>query len=76
VAVAVWPAHNTQGGITGDFWRIWTNALNWAAAGSTPATIAPSAFDRPVVRMRTTPADESVMRRGGSDEMKTKLPLR
>ncbi|MDP2958764.1 MAG: hypothetical protein Q8N53_20230, partial [Longimicrobiales bacterium] len=43
VAVAVFPAHEYYGGISGDFYKIWDNALRWAAGGSTPVPPPPSA---------------------------------
>jgi hypothetical protein len=46
VAVAAFPSHVAYGGISGcdspetiscDFYRVWTNAIDWSAGGSTPA---------------------------------------
>jgi len=42
VGVSVFPAHPAYGGVTGDFWRVWTNALDWAAGGSVPTVVSPS----------------------------------
>lgn len=41
VGVNLFVAHGYYGGISGDFYQIWDNALRWAAAGSTPVAPAP-----------------------------------
>ena len=65
VGVTFWPAHERQGGITGDYWRIWTNALDWAAAGGIPAPPTSSSIVAP--RMQRAPANVEGPKRGGSN---------
>lgn len=67
VAVSTFPAHPWWSPVTGDFWRIWTNAIEWAGAGSVPAPVAPSlvapmTFAAPVVDFDA----ESAPRIGGT----------
>ncbi len=48
VGVSALPSHENFGGIGGDFYRMWDNALRWAAAGTTPVPPPASAEVIPV----------------------------
>lgn len=74
VGITFWPAIERQTSSNGDIWRMWTNALDWAAAGGTPAPVSSSSRvaaprTQAAPRVRTAPmnAGEVTPRRGGSD---------
>jgi hypothetical protein len=58
VGVTVAPGYVYYGGFTGDFYRLWENALGWAIEGSLPAPPAALAGD-PIRRSHPTPASTS-----------------
>jgi hypothetical protein len=75
VAVAVFPAHEYYCAVSGNFYKIWDNALRWAAGGTTPvpppasAEVMPIFFSRPL-RVEEHPAAAATGTRGrpGGDD--------
>ena len=71
VGVSVFPGLSSED-FSGDFFRIWENALRWAGsgglAGSSPAGIAGANADPDPTFVETSPASRSVnaLRRGGT----------
>jgi hypothetical protein len=61
VGVSAFPANEYYGSVAGDFYKMWDNALRWAAAGSTPvpppsSVEATPSFFRSPLRAEESPA--------------------
>jgi len=59
VGVSAFPANEYYGTVAGDFYKMWDNALRWAAGGTTPVPPPPSAEVMPVFFSRPVRIEES-----------------
>ncbi|HSW31222.1 MAG TPA: hypothetical protein VLH75_17175, partial [Longimicrobiales bacterium] len=69
VGVSAFPANEYYGSVAGDFYKMWDNALRWAAAGSTPVPPPSSmeampSFLRSPLRAEESPAAAASGTRG------------